>query len=293
MIVEVPKYKIKKKTKFFITTMLVGMSSNISLFLEHPFEAIKTQWQKRNSIKKLSEVTSLMYKETGIFGFYKGLAPNLIKASFRNLFRWPSMIYLPNYFKKYLEHKPFYFDSLPKVLTGFAIANLEVFILNPLERLKIFLMTEKSYASTFFKKHKGHLWKELNKGLGPSYWKTNMGWLSFILSNHYLKRFWKEYLGRKHLRMGDLLTISSLVGVACTLSTMPFDFLKTQAQMESDGKDNQKRRGTLRLLFDHFANNNLRVLYTGWHLRFSQTIINSFVAVTLLEKLETDFKKLH
>ncbi len=282
MIIESTTYKQ------YIEAAILGASRcNLGLLLEHPFETIKTQWQKKNKVNSVVGITNLIYKERGIGGFYKGLAPNLLKTSCKNLFRWPAMIYLPDYFKSLIQTSPFYFDSLPKVLTGLVISNVEVFGFNPLERIKVALMTEKMSLSTFFSKHQGNLINELFKGLGPSFWKTNVSWMTFILSDHYLKRLWKEGFEKKILSGFDLLAIPGLVGLASTLTAMPFDFLKTQAQLETE---KIQQRSTMRALSDHFSKSGIKMLYTGWNLRFSQTMINSAIAVHLLEKFETDYK---
>jgi len=291
MSLEIPSFKIKKNHKFFMKTMFLGLSFNFGLFIEHPFDTIKTQWQKKFNFQKATEVSSHIYKETGIAGFYRGLTPNLLKSSCKNLFRLPAMIYLPDIYKKSVKDVPFYFDSLPKIMAGISFVNFEVYVLTPLERLKVFLMTENSSISGFFKKYKGDIRHQLFKGLGPTYWKSNVGLLTFILSNHYLKRFWKECLGRKGFSPADYLGISSLVGLTCTFTTMPFDFLKTQAQIETQDK-NEKPKGTIKSLLEHYQKSQLKMLYTGWNLRFSQTLINSTIGVILLETLENDYQSL-
>ena len=294
ILAETTNNKFLLKNQFFLGTMAYGLSTNLSLLLEHPFETIKTQWQKRNQINSISKITSIIYQEKGLGGFYHGLTPNLLKTSIKNLFRWPSMIFLPNFYKKFIEKSTLYFDSLPKILTGITISNVEVLVLTPLERLKVYLMTEKSNLSTFFNKHKGNTITELFKGLGPNYWKTNVGWFTFIVSDHYFKKMWKTSFDRKRLNYLDLLGISGLVGLATTLTTMPFDFLKTQAQLENSGdKVSMKKKSTFKSLWEYCSKNKFRTLYTGWNMRFSQTIINSIFAVILLEKLEHDFKMLH
>ena len=200
------------------------------------------------------------------------------------------MIYVPPFFKQYLDKSPLYFDSLPKILTGVTISNVEVKILRPLERLKIYLMTETANMSSFFKKHKGNLYRQLFKGLGPNYWRTNMGWFTFLITDHYCKKLWKDGFGRKELKTFDFLCISAIVGCASTLTILPFDFIKTQAQLEINVGLPTKR--TLTMMSEYIKVGNTSVLYRGWQFRLSQFMISSIVAVTLLEKLEREFKEL-
>jgi len=281
------------RTSLFIRTILLGVTnSNLALLFEHPIETIKTQWQRKNQLKKFTDVGKFIYSESGLKGFYKGLTPNLLYRSIRNSFRWPTMIFLPNKFKSLTEELPFYIDSLPKILTAMTIAFSEVYILTPLERVKIFLMTETSNIFNFYALHKNSLKKELFRGIGPSLWKVNVAWFSFIISDHYLKLLWKDTFNRKVLSMYDLLIISFGVGLSCTIACMPFDFVKTQAQMEKKNKSIELK-GTLRPLYHYISNRQVGILYTGWKLRLSQFVINSIVSVSLLEKLENDYQKLH
>lgn len=104
---------------FLCETVVLGVTrGTIGLAFEQPFETIKTQWQNKYNARNLKEITNIIYKDKGFIGFYRGFIPNLIKYSYRNVYRWPLMIYLPNTYHKKLKDKPYFFESLPKILTG-------------------------------------------------------------------------------------------------------------------------------------------------------------------------------
>jgi hypothetical protein len=194
---------------------MTGVSrSCVCLFLEHPLESIKTQWQTKIDIKHKHEIVRHIFQEKGLIGFYRGFIPNLIRVSIKQLYRWPMMLYFPKFYKKY---SPYNTDGFAKVLTGLTIANIEIFIICPLDRLKIYFMTQdkvnKSVFTYFLYRHGENLSKELFAGLGPSFWRSNISWVSFLYLDHISKRTVKNYKQEEVLTFLDLLVISVFVGI--------------------------------------------------------------------------------
>lgn len=99
--------------------MLGAMRSGICLTLEHPLESIKVQWQSQFQIKGINNVVNYIYQEKGLTGFYRGFTPNLIRVIIKQLYRWPMMIYFPQFYNKNLSHSIIEkFEGLPKILSG-------------------------------------------------------------------------------------------------------------------------------------------------------------------------------
>ena len=76
----------------------------------------------------------------GIKGFYAGSLPNFTRMFLKNIYRYPLMISLPHFFEQRLvgaENR-----KTSKLLAGFSIALIESFITCPIERAKVFFMTE-------------------------------------------------------------------------------------------------------------------------------------------------------
>ncbi len=66
--------------------------------------------------------------------------PNLTRVVLKNLYRYPLMIKVPNLIEMYvpLAKRD---RKVAKALTGVTISAVEAFILCPVERIKVFMMT--------------------------------------------------------------------------------------------------------------------------------------------------------
>ena len=81
-----------------------------------------------------------IYHRKGIKGFYAGSMPNFTRMFLKNIYRYPLMISLPHFFEQKLVGADNRKTS--KMLTGFSIALFESFITCPIERAKVYFMTE-------------------------------------------------------------------------------------------------------------------------------------------------------
>lgn len=102
------------------------------------------------------EVAKMIYKESGILGFYRGYIPNTIRVVYKQLYRFPLMIYLPNLNQgKLSQTQTKNFKAyVGKTFAGLALGLIDVFLVNPLERIKVWLMTNhtKSKLKVFLAK---------------------------------------------------------------------------------------------------------------------------------------------
>lgn len=166
----------------------------------------------------MKSIIRKIFEEKGIIGFYRGYLPNLIRVSIKQIYRWPMMIYFPKMYKKYLGDRP----SLNKILTGLTIANIEILIICPLDRLKVFFMTSqkaKNLLMYFISVNSNRLIKELFAGLGPSYWRSNISWVSFLYLDQKCKDIAKYLRNDDNLSFGDLLIVSMFVCFGNILSS--------------------------------------------------------------------------
>jgi len=213
-----PNYPFQS-SNFYIKVSLIGaFRAGLSLVIEHPLESIKTQWQDKNNISSNKEIVSSIYREKGLIGYYRGFIPNLIRVAFKNFYRWPMMLYFPHFFDRSIPDRLVHlFPGLTKILTGLVIANIETFIICPLDRLKVFFMTSSTKSQNLFKNfynyHKGNLIRELFRGLGVSFWRSNVSWVSFLYLDHKLKRSLKIFHKSEILSNLDLFIISVIVGM--------------------------------------------------------------------------------
>jgi hypothetical protein len=223
------KYHMIPKINFYVNVSFVGaLRGGLCLFLEHPLESIKTQWQDKHNIKSKYNIIHNIYTEKGIIGFYRGFLPNFIRVTSKNFFRWPMMLFFPRYFEKNINYFSYKIDlkkkfpGLPKILTGLAIANIEIFVICPLDRLKIFFMTTKNKGKNMFKyfytSHRKNFIRELFRGLESTFWRSNVSWVSFLYLDHKFKRMFKKYRKSENLGFLDLFVISIFVGVGNLLA---------------------------------------------------------------------------
>ena len=116
--------------------------------LEQPMESIKTQWQASPKNKNEIQILKQIYAEKGIYrGFYAGSLPNLTRVVLKNVYRYPLMIKMPNLIQSRVKIAK-NDRKVAKALTGLSIAAIESFILCPVERLKVILMTKNNNNSS-------------------------------------------------------------------------------------------------------------------------------------------------
>jgi hypothetical protein len=119
----------------------VGILRGIVGFpIEQPLESIKTQWQAKPIHKHEFAVVKDIYTRKGIKGFYAGSLPNFTRMFLKNIYRYPLMISLPHFYEQRLvgvENR-----KTSKLLAGFSIALIESLITCPIERAKVYFMTE-------------------------------------------------------------------------------------------------------------------------------------------------------
>eukprot|EP01117_Protostelium_nocturnum_P020605 TRINITY_DN9361_c0_g1_i1.p2 TRINITY_DN9361_c0_g1~~TRINITY_DN9361_c0_g1_i1.p2 ORF type:complete len:305 (+),score=90.13 TRINITY_DN9361_c0_g1_i1:57-971(+) len=274
----------------------------IGLPLEHPFDCVKTFLQAYPHLKSPSNAARHIYQTKGLVGFYSGAIPNGLRLSIKQGYRWPLMLSLPPFFNRMVSKEiqsgiPF---SIERSLTGLTIASIESFIICPLERLKVHLMTgkeiDKHGLRTFIEKHSNTvsternqlittpLRKELFRGLKAVYVRGIVSWVSFLVADQKTKSWAREWTGSKQLSLLTLMICSVFVGGINTFTNMPFDVVKTTLQKRDlSGKEMNGIISTMRVLVKQ---NGSRILWIGWQPRMAQYILQSFFTMTLLEKLE-------
>jgi hypothetical protein len=120
----------------------------------------------------------------GVNGFYAGSLPNFTRMVLKNVYRYPLMISLPHFYEQKVvgpERR-----KLSKLLAGFSIALIESFITCPIERAKVFFMTEEVAQRGGIKRllalkgAEGGLFKELFRGFLPLLTRQSVAWISFL-----------------------------------------------------------------------------------------------------------------
>lgn len=252
--------------------------------LEHPFDCVKTNQQARGT-QGVAATIRAIFAEKGFLGFYAGAIPNSVRAASKQFYRWPMMLGLPPFFRRIVpDSVQTSFPSSVKVGTGLTIASFEAVLITPLERLKVWIMTNRTHQRAlrqFFTESIG-LKDELLRGVRACYARQVVSWVSFLVADDVFKRQAKWVTGKKELGVADLLVVSSFVGAVNTAANMPFDLVKTRLQMKNPLAD-KRVFATMRHIL---ATEGAAALYVGWQMRMVQYIMQSAITVPLLDALE-------
>lgn len=263
----------------------------IGLVVEHPFDTVKTRCQAENAESSVRQVTKKILETQGVKGLYSGWVPNGIRLMSKQVYRWPMMLGFPQFYKEHLpEQLQSRYPSSAKLATALSIAHLETFIICPLERLKVYLMTadhQNKGSVQFFQNHRARIGQEMLRGINAVYLRQITSWVSFLLTDEKLKNWERKRIQQEELPFLSLMGVSLGVGIINTAVNMPFDAAKTQMQMV----EHVHSRSVISVIKRIYQAGGVRALYAGWQLRMVQYMIQSVVTVPALDYFEKQFVK--
>ena len=190
--------------------------------IEHPLDYLKTQIQAQSYQGPVIPFLSSHIKSQGFLKLYTGFLPNTLRASIKQGYRLPLMVGIPNFYRRFLGS-----ENSIQILTGLTIAIIESYIICPLERLKVWLMTSPVATLSNFVTENRHM-NELLRGINALLVRQTMSWVSFLGFTSVFKEGTLRYKGR--IEGNDILWIGVLVGIINTAVIMPADFIKTDQQ---------------------------------------------------------------
>lgn len=254
--------------------------------IEQPLDCLKTRWQASPSFQTTMQVSKAIYNERGFKGFYLGSLPNLFQLTSKQAYRFPAMLTLSPLFRNYLPSEvQKKYPGLEKPLTGAVMASTETFFITPLQRLKVWAMTNPDKQIGFFyslRNNYQQLPRELFRGLNAVYTKSMVSWITFLLTDDQFKRLARKVTQNDKLSPFALFSVSISVGVVCTAVVMPFDVIKTQLQKV----DPLANRGIIKSIRHMVTNYGGKALFTGWPIKMAHSIIQAAITVTMLEQIE-------
>jgi hypothetical protein len=264
----------------------------LSLPVEHPLDALKTACQLKGNDATVREVTVEIFQKKGLQGFYAGFRPNTLRVVSKQLYRMPLTLGLSNLYDLKISHwTGKKYPILASFFTGFSLASLETFIICPLERTKVWLMSYPGQNGWQVLKQKIHSKKgfmELFRGLNAVYAKQMSSWVSFLIAEEVFRGIACRYTQSDKLSTPALLAVSLGVGGVNTLAAYPFDLVKTH-QQRSQSPANQKVWSILATLF---KKHGFKGMYTGWKIRVVQYMVQSCFTVTFLDKFKQRLRQL-
>lgn len=275
-----------ESTVYLIFAGVVGaFRGAASLIVEHPLDVVKTYWQAYPSRRSLFSVAKEVCALKGWCGFYSGAIPNMIRVMLKQAYRYPLMIVLPVAFSAFTPSVTYI-----SIATGLSIAVLEVWVITPLERFKIWLMTYQ-YASggikAFFKALRVNAIHSLYRGLKITAIRQVASWVTFLVVHDQLMVWVKVVNGNVLiLSLVMVLGVSLIEGAINTAIVHPLDCIKTnQQKIQSSKHDNI--RGVFEYIYKGYG---IRGLYVGWEARMLQYMINSAFTVAVLEGLKEGYR---
>ncbi|HNA62428.1 MAG TPA: hypothetical protein PKW79_05070, partial [Rhabdochlamydiaceae bacterium] len=203
-----------------------------------------------------------LLRQEGIGAFYKGLAPQLLKTSIKQVWCWPMITGMPSVLQRYQIG-----NLGQQAITGLSIATIDAAISTPLERAKI-LSAFRGTSKFCFQNAYRDGWR----GFTTHWSKLSVNWVAFLTAQKYL-RDQSSGSSKASLSFPQLTKIGVEVALIVSLVSAPFDIANTLKQAQN-------------LTPSHLlSRNGVFKLYRGWPLNALSLIIHNIASVTLIEKL--------
>ncbi len=226
----------------------------------YPVEVVKVRYQCSPGDPKISEIALRIFQQEGIGAFYKGLAPQLLKTSFKQVWCWPMITGMPSVFKDNRVG-----DLGQQALTGLSIATFDAATSIHLDRAKI--VSAFTGTSKFCFKN---AYKEGWKGFSTHWSKLSVNWVTFLTAQKYLR---DQSSSTRPLPLLEVTKIGIQVALIVSLASAPFDLVNTLKQAQNTPFSQVLRR------YGFFK------LYRGWPLSALSLVIHNIASIFLIEKL--------
>jgi hypothetical protein len=275
-------YKTFKSSYIGVTQMMLAFG------LTHPLDLFKTNMQASLKSQNSFDLIKQQLRK-GPSSFYIAAIPNFSRVFFKELYRSPLRGFLKKFYNENLPaNMSAAYPDLKNVLTGLTLSITDTFILCPLERVKVWIMTNSDRnrpLRQFFVNNNGQpILRNLFRGLNVSFCRSTVSWISYLTIEEKIRL----YLCKKFSKSQEDVPISLqvLIGAfsgACNLLlTHPFDTVKTQIQK----KDATTSKSFLRALIDLYRTNGLGGVYSGWQFRLPSYIIVAVITSSNIQKID-------
>lgn len=230
--------------------------------LIYPLEVIKIRQQCSPISENSARVALSLFKGEGFSAFYKGLAPQLLKTSLKQVWCWPMITGTPVFLQSYQ------LGDLPtQAITGLSIATVDAAISTPLERIKIL----SAYTGKVSASLKG-VYKNGWQGFATHWGKLSVNWMTFLVAQKYLREQ-DSTQSEQPLSFLQLTGIGIQVAVIVSLVGAPFDSANTLKQAKNLNPSHL------------FSRNGISKLYRGWPLNALSLVVHNIASVTVIDKL--------
>lgn len=207
-----------------------GFGGLCGITVSHPFDTIRVIYQEGN-YKNMIECTKNIYKESGFYGFYRGILPPLIGVALEKCFLFGS-------YDNFKKNNPFIQDNKRDTynnifMSGIFSGLIATTVVTPVEKVKILLQNKKdmSIIDIIRKSCKGGTCGIYN-GWTATLFREVPGYGIYFTSYEYLKNtFGMPYFYTP-------MIYGSVCGIMAWLFIYPADPIKTKMQNNSIGFKN-------------------------------------------------------
>ncbi len=247
-----------------IRSSFCGVARGISVHtLIYPLEVVKIRQQCSQNSEKSVQIALALFQREGMGAFYKGLLPQLLKTSLKQIWCWPMITGVPDFLQRYRLG-----DIQRQILTGFSIATIDATITTPLERAKILSASTGKVAYSL-----SSAYKDGWRGYTTHWAKLSVNWVAFLTAQKYLRD--RSRTQSEHpLSLPQLAKIGTQVALIVSLMSAPFDIANTLKQAQNLNPSYI------------FSRNRVFKLYRGWPLNALSLIIHNVASVIVINKLD-------
>jgi hypothetical protein len=277
----------------FTQSSLIGGSQVLLIFgLTHPLDLMKTRMQADTQRIGAIVHARLIHSSNGFRGFYKAGIPNFTRAFTKELYRsslrgFFNKFYLDRLSATNLNRK---YPDLRNLLTGITMSTVDTFLCSPLERIKVWLMTNNARRPSFLdyfqqKQSFTTTLKDLFRGVNVTFYRNTISWASFLIIEERIRNLVlskKDYANLGDISILDQLVIGTLSGLFNSAITLPFDTVKTQYQK----KDNPFPLGIGKTVKYIVSQKGLIGMWNGWQFRVPNYVIVAIITSNNIQRID-------
>ena len=282
---------MKEKESFylkFIQSSYVGVSQVVFTFVcYHPFDYLKTRMQANvSSTLSNRALVAQVYNVYGFKGFYIGGRANFSRAVLKEIYRNPVRGIMKGFYTEKLPKSlQIKYPEIRNVATGISMAIFDTFILCPLERIKVWVMTtdRKGSFTAYFNQNK-NFFKDLFKGLQVSFVRSVVSWTSYLVFEEDIRKYiTRNNFDKENIPLKQQIMIGVLAGLVNSVLTLPFDTVKTQIQKYGSNSEKQLIYNAFRSII---KKNGVGGLYAGWVFRLPSYVIVGLITSKNIQKID-------
>ena len=267
----------------------------VEFVIGHPFDAIKTKLQATTCNAMVHQPTASQLLHTvveaeGLRGVYRGGTANFMRMAMKATYRYPARPMIKRFYKNSFGFVSHHLN----VATGLSMSLLDVLIVAPAERLKVWKMTQPSNGSSAVTSfiipnlERGTLRVELFRGFRVSLLRSAISWSTFLVVEEHTNDALAES-GYDMFRRGSLFTdtlrcvVTGLVGGSISSALiLPFDSAKTQFQKFNS----VTRESLLGVMVRIYKCSGVRGLYSGWQVRLPHYILVGLIQAQVMPRID-------